>query len=106
VPVSDTAPRLLTLAMKPLGRRQLQSVRVTGGMSWRAADMHYETAWGAGLLLAVKKCLEAKGREDEGFPLLSPSLQTSVAKVLFVIFSLVPRPEPAPCPLVGVTFEG
>jgi len=96
VPVRETAPLLLTLAMKPLGRRQLESVRVVAAMSGKAAVMRCARACGGGFVLAAKKHLEAKGREKGGFILLSPSLATSAAELLFVFF-LLPAPEPAAC---------
>jgi len=59
VPVWDTAPRLLPFAMKPIGRRQLESVRVAAAMSGKEAAMSWARAWGAGLDLGAKKRLEA-----------------------------------------------
>ena len=100
MPVSETAPLLLTLAMKPLGRRQLESVRVAAAMSGKLADMRCARVCGAGSVLAAKKRLEAKGREEGDFILLSPPLATSAADVPFVFFVLLPGPGPAPCAYV------
>ena len=96
VPVSERAPRLLTLAMKPLGSRQLESVRVAAVMSGKAAVMLCVRECGAGSVLAAKKPFEAKGREEGDFILLSPSLATTVAETFFT-FLLVLGPEPATC---------
>ena len=84
VPLKETAPGLLTFAMKPFGRRQLDSVRVAATILGKVVAMHCTMAWGAELVLVAKKGLEAKGRDDRGFMFLSPTLATSVAKVLFV----------------------
>ena len=92
-----TAPRLLTLAMKALGRRQLESVREAAAMAGKAAALRSARACGAGSVLAAKKCLEAKGREEGDFILLTPPLSTSAAEVFFVFFFLLPGPEPAAC---------
>ena len=45
----------------------------------------------------VKKCLEAKGRDDEGFIALSLSLATSVAEAPFVFLLFFPGPEQGAC---------
>jgi len=97
VPVRETAPLFWTLATKRLGRRQLESVRVAAAMSGKAAVMRCARAWGAGSALAAKKCLEAKGREGGDFILMSPSFATLAAEEFFVLFFLLPRPEPAAC---------
>ena len=97
VPVRETAPQLLTLAMKPLGRRQFELVRVAAARSGKAAVMCCARASGAGSVLAAKKRLEAQGREEGCFILLSPSFGTSVAEVLFGFFCLGPGPVPAAC---------
>lgn len=47
---------------------------------------------GVSFLLAAKKCVQAWGREDRGFRLVSPSQATSVAEALFIGFFLWPRP--------------
>jgi len=39
VPVREMVPQLLTFAMKPLGRRQLDSVSVAAAMSEKVAAM-------------------------------------------------------------------
>ena len=39
VPVREMTPRLLTLAMKPFGRRQLDSERVAAAMSKKMEAM-------------------------------------------------------------------
>jgi len=57
--------------------------------------MRSARAWRAGSVLAPNKRLEAKGRDDGGLMLLSPSLTTSGAEVFFVFFFFVPGPEPA-----------
>jgi len=49
---------------------------VAAAMWGKAAVMGCASACGAGSVLAVNKPLEAKGREDGGFILLSPSLAT------------------------------
>ena len=49
VPVRETASRLLTFAMKPFGRRQLESVRVAAAMSGKEAAMRVARAWGGGV---------------------------------------------------------
>ena len=86
VRVSETAPQLLTLAMKPFGRRQLESERVAAAMSGKVAAMRCAKAWGAGLVLLAKKAIEAKGSDDGVFLSLSPSVAISVAEVLFPFF--------------------
>jgi len=97
VPVRQTVSRLLTLAIQPLGRRQLESVRVAAAMSGKVAAIHCAKACRAGSVLAAKKRLEANESEEVDFILLSPSLATSVAEVRFVLFFLLPGPEPAAC---------
>ena len=67
VPVRETAPRSLTFAMKPLGRRQFDSVRMLVAMSEKVAAMCGARVYGTGSVLTLKKRLEAKGRDDEGF---------------------------------------
>jgi len=54
-------------------------------------------ACGVGSVLTPKKRLEAEGREEGDFILLSPSLVISVVEVLFFFFFLVPGAEPATC---------
>jgi len=97
VPVRETPPQLLILAMKPFGRRQLDSVRVAAAMSGEEAAMRWARAWGAGFHLGAKKRLDARGRDDRVFIWLPPSLATSVAEVPFAFFFLLPGPEPAAC---------
>jgi len=97
VPVRETAPRLLTLAMKPFGRRQLDSERMAAAIFGKVEAMRWARAWGAGLDLEAKNRLEAWGRDDGVFISLSPSLATSVAEVLFVFRFFFPRPGPATC---------
>ena len=97
VPVRETVPRLLTLAMKPFGRRQLDSVRVAAAMSGKEADMRWARAWGAGLDLGAKKRLEARGKDEGVYVSLFPSLATSLAKALIVFFFFFAGPEPAAC---------
>ena len=93
----ETAARLLTVAMKPFGRRHLDSERVAAAISGKVEAMCWARAWGAGLDLEAKKRLEAWGRDDRVFISLSPSLATSVAQVLFVPRFIFPGPEPAAC---------
>ena len=95
--VRETTPQLLTLAMKPFGRRELDSKRVAAAISGKVEAMRWARAWGAGLDLEAKKRLEAWGRDDGVFITLSPSLGTSVAEVPFPFFFLFPGPEPATC---------
>jgi len=97
VPVRETAPRLLTFAMNPFGRRQLESVRVAAAMSGNEAAMRWARAWGAGLDMGAKKRLEAWGRDDGVFGSLSPSLATSVAEAPLLLLFPFPGPEPAAC---------
>ena len=97
VPVGETAPRLLTLAMKPFGRRQLDSVRVAAAMSGQEVAMCWGRAWGAGSDLGAKKRLEALGSDNGVFISLLPSHATSVAEVPFAFFFVFPGPEPAAC---------
>jgi len=97
VPVRETPPRLLTFAIKPFGRWQSESVRVAAAMSGKEAAMCWARAWGAGLDLGAKKCLEAWGRDDGAFKSLSSSLAPSVAEAPYVFFLLFPGPEPAAC---------
>ena len=65
--VRERAHRLLTLGMKPLGRRQLEAVKVVAAMSEKAAVICCKRACGAGSVLAAKKRREAKGRVDGDF---------------------------------------
>jgi len=64
--------------------------------------MRCARAWGAGLVLAVKKRLEAKGRDEGGFISLSSSLATPVAEAPLVLCFFFSRPEPAASAWVGV----
>jgi len=59
VPVRETAPRLLTFARKPFGRRLLESVRVVAAMSGNEVAMHWARAWGARFDVRAKKRLKA-----------------------------------------------
>ena len=97
VPVRETAPWLLTFAMQPFGRRQLDLVRVAVAMSGKEVAMRCARAWGVGLDLAVKQRLEAKGRDDRVFISLFPSLAPCVAEAIFVLFLLFPGAEVAAC---------
>ena len=97
VPVRETAPLLLTLAMKPFGSRQLESVRVAAAMSGKEAAMRWARAWGAGLDLGAKNRFEAWGRDDRPFISCFPTLAISVAEAPLVFFFLFPWPEPAVC---------
>jgi len=95
VSVRETAPLLLTFAMKPFGSKQLESVRVAAAMSGKEAAMCWARAWGEGLDLGAKKRLEAWGRDDGGFVLLFPSLAIAVAEAPLAFFFLLPWPKPA-----------
>ena len=97
VPVREMAPRLLTLAMKPFGRRQFDSERVAAAMAGKVEAMRCARAWGAVLDLVAKKRLEAWGRDDGVFITRSPSLATSVAEASLALRFVFPRPEPAAC---------
>jgi len=97
VPVRETASLLLTFAIKPLGRRQLDSVSVAAAMLGKEAVMHCARAWGAGSDLQAKKRLEANGMDDGAFILLSPVLSTSVDEAFAFPFFLFPGLEPAAC---------
>jgi len=59
VPVRETAPRLLTFAMKPFSSRQLESVRVAAAMSGKEAAMRGARAWRAVFDLGATKRLQA-----------------------------------------------
>ena len=102
VPVSERAPRFLPFAMKPFGRRQLESVRVAAAMSGKEAAMRWTRAWGVGLDLGAKKPLEAWGRDDGEFISLFPSLATSVADAALLFLFVFPWPETAAGAMVGV----
>jgi len=95
VHVRDTAPRLLTFAIKPFGRRELDSVRVAAVMSGKGAAMRWTRVCGAELDLGAKKRLEARGRGDAVLISLSPLLAISVAEAPLIFFFLFPGPEPA-----------
>ena len=95
MPVRDTAPLSLTLALKPLGRRQLDSVRVVATMSGKVLVMRAARAWCMGVSLMVKKRREAKGREVAGFEGSSTGLATSVAVAFFPFFPSGGRLAPA-----------
>jgi len=95
VPVRETAPGLLTFAMKNFGRRELESVRVAAALSGKGVAIRGAWAWGVGSDLRAKKRLEAKGRDDRAFISLFPSLAISVAKAFFLPCFPFPRPQPA-----------
>ena len=97
VPVRQTAPPLLTFAMKPFRRRQWDSVRVAAALSWKEAAMSCASACGAGSDLRAKERLEANGRDDRVFISLSTVLATSVAKAFLFPFFAFPGPQPAAC---------
>ena len=61
VPVRETAPRLLTFAMKPFRRRQLELVRVAAAMSGKEAAMRKARAWAVGLDLGQRSLLRPGG---------------------------------------------
>ena len=94
MPVRDTAPLSLTLALKPLGRRQLDSVRVAATMSGKVLVMRAAWGWGKGVSLTAKKRGEAKGREVAGFESSPVGWATSAAVAFFPFFPR-DRPEPA-----------
>ena len=58
VPVRDTAPLSLTLVINPLGRWQLDSVRVVATRSGKIFTMRSAWACGAGEEQMAKKRLE------------------------------------------------
>jgi len=64
-------------------------------MLGKVAAMRCASAWGAGLVLAPKKFLEAKGRDDGTFISLSPSLTTSGAQAFFLFHFHELGPAPA-----------
>jgi len=101
VPVRDTAPLLLTFAMKPFGSRQLESVRAAAAVSGKEAAMPWARAWGAGLDLGAKKHLEAWAKDHRVLIALFPSLAISIAQAPFVFILLCPGPELAACASVG-----
>ena len=89
--VRDTAPLSLTLTLKPLGRRQLDSVRVVAPMSGKILVMETARGWGRGVSLMAKKRREAKGREVAGFENSPTGWATSFAVALLAFFPLVER---------------
>ena len=86
MPVRDTAPLSLTLALKPLGRRQLDSVRVVVTISGKVLVMRAARAWGMAVALIAEKRREAKGREVGGFE-GSPTGSATSVELPFVFFS-------------------
>ena len=94
MPVRDTAPLSFTLTPKPLGRRQLESVRVVATMSGKVLVMRAAWGSGKGVSLMAKKRREAKGREVAGFT-GSPAGWATSAAVAFLPFFPWGRPEPA-----------
>ena len=66
MPVRDTAPLSLTFALTPLGRRQLDSVRVAVTMSGKVLVMRAAWGWDKGVSLIAMKRREANGREVAG----------------------------------------
>ena len=91
----DNAPLSLTLTLKPLGRRQLNSVRVVATISGKVLVMQAARGWGKGVSLMAKKRREAKGREVAGFEGSPTGLATSVAVAFFPFFPLWDRSAPA-----------
>ena len=55
----DTAPLSLTLAIKPLGRRQLDWESVAATRSGNGLTIHYTCEWGAGAERMAKKGWDA-----------------------------------------------
>ena len=95
VPVRDTAPLSLTLTLKPLGRRLLDSVRVAATTSGKVLVMRAAWGWGKGVSLMAKKRREANGREEAAFEGTPTGSANSVALALFPYFPLGGREEPA-----------
>lgn len=58
-----TAPLSLTFTVKPLGKRQLDAVRVVATMLEKVFAMRVASACGARVSLTAKKRREEKGRE-------------------------------------------
>ena len=84
----DTAPLSLTLTLKPLGRRQLDSEWVVTIMSGKVLVMRTARGWGKGVSLIAKKQREVKGREDAAFEGSPTGLATSVAVAFSPFFPL------------------
>ena len=97
VPVREMAPRLLTFAINPFGRRQLDLVGVAAAMLGKEAALRCARAWGAGSDPGAKKRLEVNGRDDGVFISFSPVLATSVAEACLFPFVPFRGPEPAAC---------
>jgi len=95
--VRELVPQSLTFAMKPLGRRQLESVRVEATRLGKVTAMQERRVWGEKLVRIAKECLEARGRGEGGFIHLSPSLATSVAEACLFFFPFTFLAEPATC---------
>jgi len=57
VPVRQTAPLLLTFAMKPFGSRQWELVRVAVAMSGKEAALFWARAWERGWIWERKNAL-------------------------------------------------
>ena len=95
VPVRDTAPLSLTLTRKPLGRRQLDSVRVVATMSLKVLEVRAARVWDNGVSLTAKKRRKARGREEAVFQCSPTGLATSSAVAFFPFFPLGDRLEPA-----------
>ena len=93
----EKVPRLLTFAMKPFGRRQLESGRVAAAMSGKEAAMRFPMGWGAGSDLGAKKRLKAKRRDDVVRSPLSTVRATCKAEAFFIPFFPFRRPEPPTC---------
>ena len=104
MPVRDTAPLSWTLALKPWGRGQLDSVRVVATMSGKVLVKRAARAWGIGVSLMAKKRREAKGREVAGFDGSPTGLTTSIADAFFPFFPLGGRPAPAAAQLLSGFF--
>jgi len=97
---------LLIFGIKPLAKRQLESVSVAAAMSGKVPAMPRARMWGVRLDLVVKKRLAAQGRRDDGGFVLSSSVATSVAKASFLFCFFFRRPEPAAGAQVGLVFGG
>ena len=95
MPVRDTAPLSLTLTLKLLGRRELDSVRVVETMSVKVFEMR--AAWGCskGVSVMAKKRHKARGRKEAAIEGSPTGLASSVAMAFFPFLPLDGRPEPA-----------
>ena len=77
---------------------------MVAALSRKVAAMRSARAWGTGSVLATKKRLEGKGRDNGGFIPWFPSLAISVPEAYHFFFPWDSWPEPAACQSVGVAF--